>query len=215
MSHLLRVSLPDVPGSLGAVATALGLAGANITAIEVVEQRPDGSVVDDVFVDFEPGVMPDMVVSAVQRLDGAHVEWVSRYAAAGNLHLDLEAIEVITADPAKVVERLVDVLPLTFRSDWAMMARLTADQLEVVQATGGAPDLPPECRTWFPVKHAFRPEIPAGWSDWGSAVVAVAPFGDSMQAVLFGRRGGPEILDSELARLNHLAAVAATIEAVA
>jgi hypothetical protein len=30
MSHLIRVALPDVPGSLGAVATALGLAGANI-----------------------------------------------------------------------------------------------------------------------------------------------------------------------------------------
>jgi hypothetical protein len=29
--------------------------------------------------------------------------------------------------------------------------------------------------------------------------------------VMFGRRGGPEILDSELARLGHLAALAASI----
>jgi hypothetical protein len=30
--------------------------------------------------------------------------------------------------------------------------------------------------------------------------------------VLFGRHGGPEILDSELARLNHLVTLAASIE---
>ena len=29
--------------------------------------------------------------------------------------------------------------------------------------------------------------------------------------MIFGRRGGPEILDSELARLEHLAALAVTI----
>ena len=100
MSHLLRVALPDVPGSLGAVASAIGVAGANITAIEIVEQRLDGTAVDDVFVELEPGMMPDMLVSAVQRLDGVRVLWVSRYAAAGNLHLDLEAVELITSGRA-------------------------------------------------------------------------------------------------------------------
>ncbi|MGH3500101.1 MAG: ACT domain-containing protein, partial [Nocardioidaceae bacterium] len=73
MSHLLRIELPDTPGSLGTVASSLGLAGANIEAIEIVEHRADGVAVDDVFVELEPGVMPDMLVSAVQRLEGAQV----------------------------------------------------------------------------------------------------------------------------------------------
>jgi hypothetical protein len=30
--------------------------------------------------------------------------------------------------------------------------------------------------------------------------------------IVFGRRGGPDILDSELARLGHLATLAASIE---
>src|SRR5262245_2468716 len=106
MSHLLRIELPDVPGSLGEVAAAIGLAGGNIEAIEIVEHRPDGTAVDDVFVELTGTVLPDMVVSAVQKLDGVHVLWVSRYAAGGNLHLDLEAMELISEDPANAVAQL-------------------------------------------------------------------------------------------------------------
>ena len=41
MAFLMRVSLPDVPGSLGAMASAIGAAGGNIEAIEIVEHRSD------------------------------------------------------------------------------------------------------------------------------------------------------------------------------
>ncbi len=40
MSYLLRVALPDVPGSLGRLASAIGSAGGNIDAIEIVERSP-------------------------------------------------------------------------------------------------------------------------------------------------------------------------------
>ena len=40
-------------------------------------------------------------------------------------------------------------------------------------------------------------------------VECAAPFGDDL--VLMGRRGGPEFLDSELARLEHLLGLATTI----
>ena len=42
---LLRITLPDRPGSLGSVATAMGGVGADINAVEIVEKRSDGSVV--------------------------------------------------------------------------------------------------------------------------------------------------------------------------
>src|SRR5680860_290929 len=45
MAFLLRVELPDVPGSLGVLATALGDAGADIEAIEIIEHRDDGMIV--------------------------------------------------------------------------------------------------------------------------------------------------------------------------
>ena len=50
MSYLLRLVVPDRPGTLGAVATALGSAGADIASLDVLE-RGDGFAVDDVVVD--------------------------------------------------------------------------------------------------------------------------------------------------------------------
>ena len=43
MPFLLRVELPDVPGSLGRVASAIGEAGGDIEAIEIVEKRHDAN----------------------------------------------------------------------------------------------------------------------------------------------------------------------------
>ncbi len=114
MPFLLRVELPDVPGSLGRVATAIGEAGGDIDAIEIVEHRDDGYAVDDVLLEMAPGHMPDSIVSACNTLDGVQVIWISRYAAGGNLFLDLEAVEELTADPPAALDRLVDVLPMTF-----------------------------------------------------------------------------------------------------
>ena len=118
MSLLLRVELPDVPGSLGRLATAIGEAGGDIEALEIVEKRHDGTAVDDVLVETPPGVMPDSIVSACNALDGVQVVWISRYAAGNNLFLDLEVVEELTAAPGVAFERLVDMLPVTFRCEW-------------------------------------------------------------------------------------------------
>ena len=215
MSHLLRIALPDVPGSLGAVATAIGMAGANISAIEIVEQRPDGTAVDDVFVDFTPGVMPDMVISAVQRLDGVRVLWVSRYAVGGGLHLDLEAVEVLTEAPKRAVEQLVEVVPRVFRADWALAARRQEASVRLLACSPAAPALPERAADWFPVRSAQRLELGSQVPSWADTVAAVAPVDDPGTAVVFGRHGGPAVLDSELARLAHLASLAASIQAAA
>src|SRR6478752_10103876 len=137
MPFLLRVELPDVPGSLGRVATAIGMAGGDIEAIEIVEKRhDDGTAVDDVLLETAPNAMPDSIVSACNALDGVQVVWISRYAAGGNLFLDLEAVEELTADPEGSLNRLVELLPVTFRADWGARVR---DSDGVVHATEAAP----------------------------------------------------------------------------
>ena len=50
VSYLLRLVVPDRPGILGAVATALGDAGVDIVSLDVLE-RGNGVAVDDVVVD--------------------------------------------------------------------------------------------------------------------------------------------------------------------
>src|SRR3954451_23036749 len=136
MPYLLRVELPDVPGSLGRLAGAIGEAGGDIGAIEIVEKRHDGTAVDDVLLEIAPGTMPDSVVSAVNSLDGLRVVWVSRYAAGGNLFLDLEAVEDLPAAPEGALDRLIDLLPVTFRADWA--ARVSKSD-GIVYTTAAAP----------------------------------------------------------------------------
>lgn len=214
MTYLLRVQLPDVPGSLGRVATAIGEAGGDIGAIEIVEHRQDGFAVDDVLLDLLPGAMPDSIVSACSGLDGVEVLWISRYAAGGNLFLDLEAVEQLTGDPAAALDGLVDLAPVVFRADWAMRLRRTEAGIEHVHATSAAPeqaDGAPDA--WFPLGRPARLDVPVGWERWTSTVVAGAPISGPDDIVLFGRRGGPEVLDSELARLGHLAALAHSIAA--
>jgi hypothetical protein len=211
MPFLLRVELPDVPGSLGRVATAIGEAGGDIEAIEIVEHRDDGTAVDDVLLETAPGVMPDSVVSACNRLDGVRVVWISRYAAGGNIFLDLEAVETLTQNPRTAIDELVDLLPITFRADWALRVRLTDGGPKVLHSTSAAPDLGGDDPGWFPRPHAARLALPDEWAHLESTLVAGAPLQDEHEVIVFGRRGGPEVLDSELARLEHLAALAVSI----
>ncbi|MQB01701.1 MAG: ACT domain-containing protein [Actinobacteria bacterium] len=49
MRVVLRVSLPDRPGALSAVAAALSRAGADIACLDVID-RGDGIAVDDICV---------------------------------------------------------------------------------------------------------------------------------------------------------------------
>ncbi len=211
MPYLMRIELPDVPGSLGRVAAAIGEAGADIEAIEIVEHRADGTAVDDVLLETPPTVMPDSIVSACAELDGVRVLWISRYGAGGNLFLDLEAVETMTEEPLAALDRLIDLTPLTFRADWAVRLRMTEEHAVVLHRTSAAPDMHAGVVRWFPLERAARLTADEDWDGFNSMVLAAAPLGVPEEAVLLGRRGGPEILDSELARLGHLAALAVSI----
>ena len=216
MAFLLRVELPDVPGSLGAVASALGTAGADIHAIEIVEHRSSGTAVDDVLLELPAHVLPDSLVSACQRLDGVRVLWISRYTAGASLRMDLEAVEAMTEQPAAALPRLVQLVPETFRCDWALAVRIDpGDDIgdpgtaTLLHATRTAPDLPVDVREWAADPKSAR-RLP-GHPAWEGTVLAAAPAGAAV--VVLGRRGGPDVLDSELARFGHLCALAAAIGA--
>ncbi len=193
---LLRVSLPDVPGSLGRLASAIGQAGGDIEAIEIVEKSGTGTAVDDVLLEMAPGAMPDSIVSACNALDGIEVLWISRYAAGGNLFLDLEVVEELTAHPTQALDRVIDLLPVTFRVDWAV--RVGSDG-KVERRTEAAPT------------EVARIELdrPSRLPDDEVTVRCGAPLGGDL--IVLGRRGGPEFLESELARLGHLLGLARSI----
>jgi len=215
MAFLLRLRLPDVPGSLGSIATALGAAGADIEAIEIVERRVDGTVVDDVLLQLPPTLMPDALVTACHALDGVQVEWISRYAAGASLTMDLETVEAFTAEPGRAISRMIELLPTTFRSDWAVAVRVGDDGDPVVMAaspTAPALNAVPTIE-WTAIESAQN--LPAV-STWESTVLVGAPAKSDRDGhrfvVVLGRHGGPEFLASEIARLSHIVALAASVQ---
>ena len=207
MSYLLRVELPDVPGSLGRLASAIGSAGGNIDAIEIVE-RYEGRAIDDVFLAAEAGVMPDSIVSACTSLKDVQVLWISHYGAGSNLTRDLEVVEAMTSDPDAARDTLVDLLPATFVVDWALRVRRIADGAKIMHGSQAAPTEIPEGMYWpQDLQRGRRLDVPERMKEM---LVAGCSFEED-EMIVIARRGGPEILDSEIARLCHLAALATSI----
>ena len=123
-------------------------------------------------------------------------------------------VETLTQDPASALDELINLLPITFRADWGLRVRRQDSGVTILHRTSAAPEIIDGEVDWFPVSRPARLEVPADWGRWTSTIVAGAPLGDKDEIVLFGRRGGPEVLDSELARLGHLAALAVSIAKV-
>ena len=213
MSYLLRLLLPDRPGMLGAVATALGQAGADILSLDVVERGADGAV-DDLVVSLPPGGLADALITSAQSVPGVVVESLRPYSGGSDLHRDLELVDALADDPASALALLADHAPGVFRAGWALL--LEAGPV-VHHASPGAPEVEGLALPWLPLPAARRLEpgdswVPERWAMLGTELVA-APVGRPDLVVLVGRPGGPLFRASEVLRLRHLAGITATVQA--
>lgn len=202
---LLRLELPDRPGSLGAVATAMGAVQADILMMEIVE-RDQNSAVNDFLIELPPTTMPDTLVSACRDVEGVRVLWLSRYLDAGGLESDIELLERMTAEPDEAPAVLTDAAPRVFHAQWA--AVLSAEG-KALHATELAPDFDADTLAAIgSLRETHAVELPRDWTPgWAETIVAVTPMGMASGFVV-GRQGGPAFLPSELRRLQHLAALA-------
>nr|WP_322097723.1 ACT domain-containing protein [Nakamurella alba] len=214
---MLRVVLPDRPGSLGAVASALGRVGADILAMDIVERIPDQAV-DDIVVELPSGRQPDSLITAAESVPGVRVESVRPDPGIADMHREWELVEAIAADPDRAVHTLALMLPKVLRAGWSVVARVNGDrEIELVAGGGGVPNLDGVIPGWAPVQRAtvLDPEahwVPEDWKTVGTEM-AVAPLGSADVAVIVGRPGGPALRASEVARLGHLASLAAAVSA--
>jgi ACT domain len=215
VSYLLRVLLPDRPGMLGAVASALGAVGADILSVDVVE-RSAGVAVDDLIVELPPGKLADALVTAAVSVPGVSVESIQHfYAGIGEAHKELELLEALATTPDRVAELLVTGVPLIFRAGWAVVVRFDEHGPLVEAASTAAPELAELDLPWLPLSRAQVLDPTARWvpADWGvlGTELAAAPLGDPDRAVLVGRPGGPAWRPAEILRLAHLAGIAVTV----
>src|SRR5437763_227844 len=82
----LRVRLPDRPGSLGQVARTLGVTGADIVQMVVLE-RIGGRAVDDFTVIWPAAAPVDRILAGLGAIPGVAVEGVWRSVGAPAVHV--------------------------------------------------------------------------------------------------------------------------------
>lgn len=217
MTYLLRVVLPDRPGTLGALASALGAEGADILSVDVVE-RGGGVAVDDLVVDMPSSRPPDVLITAAEAVYGVEVESVRPFAGALDTTRELELVEAVAAEPEDGIGKLAEGVPRLFRSAWALVAETTGEGARVrrVAASAAAPETEAAEMPWLPLDKAVVLDpagghsVPEAWTALDTELAA-APVGRPERVVVVGRPGGPAFRPSELARLSHLAGIVATI----
>ena len=215
MSYLLRLVLPDRPGALGAVASALGAVGADILSVDVIE-RAAGRATDDIVVDLPTDRLADTLVSAAATVEGVAVESIRRYAGQLDPHRELELLDALGSNPDASLALLADGVGRVFRAGWALVLDApVAGRAEVLARGGAAPELDSLAAPWWPPVPARTLNADPDWAppDWDrlGLELAVSPLGAA--ALLVGR---PALrwLPSELVRLQHLASIAASVRPV-
>ncbi|WP_036456886.1 MULTISPECIES: amino acid-binding protein [unclassified Mycobacterium] len=217
-SYLLRVELDDRPGSLGSLAVGLGSVGADILSLDVVE-RGSGSAIDDLVVELPQGSMPDVLITAAERLPGVRVHSIRPHTGLLDAHRELELIDHVAAagDRSAKLAKLANETPRVLRVSWCAVLRAEGADGGFRRLAGspGTPETQVETVPWLPLERATALDntatwVPAMWRDMDVALAA-APLGNPRTAIVLGRTGGPDFLPAEVVRLGYLAGIVATL----
>ena len=143
-TYVLRLWLPDFPGTLGRVAAAIGQAGGDVIGIEILE-RGAGMAIDELIVvipsDAENAM--EQLIAEVSQVEGVAVEDIHTVALdrpdQSVLALDTAA-RIMESPRDERLEATCELVREMLESDWCMiMRRDTAIPLAV---SGDVPDLP-------------------------------------------------------------------------
>jgi hypothetical protein len=204
-TYLLRLRLPDQPGSLGQVATALGAAGADIQSIVVVD-RESSYAVDDLVVTLPDGNLVDRLVTAAASVPGVVVEMVQRHHGRMDSRDELALLDAAASHP-EPLRVLVDGLPGLLNASYAYAVGPGGYSYGSTSAPSRAPR-----DGLLPLEESREVEAEELWADPSvagpDATLVAVPYAGT-HALVLGRIGGPAFRPSELMRLAHLANVAA------
>src|SRR3712207_5709361 len=120
VSYLLRLVVPDRPGILGAVATALGAAGIDIVSLDVLE-RGNGVAVDDLVVELPPDRLPDSLITVARSIPDVEVESLRPFTGALDTHRELDLLDALAHIGGGAEKLLAAELPRVFHSGWAVV----------------------------------------------------------------------------------------------
>jgi hypothetical protein len=209
----LRISVPDSPGTLGRVTTAIGAAGGDIAAVDVLESQA-GRALDDVFVTVRDAVHLAAVTAAVSAEPGIQVAGVQQPVPPVTGHTDLELCQQVLAQPDRAVRTLVDGAPGALGADWA--AVLVFDAVgahEGVLAVSREAPAPEAIRITAPLRlGSVTLTDPA--TDQPYSGTALVPIGNGPLGLLLVRQEGVDFHQSELYRLAQVGSVLGSVMTV-
>ncbi|RZS39068.1 hypothetical protein EV193_104279 [Herbihabitans rhizosphaerae] len=214
MSFLIRVQLPDTPGTLGAIASALGAIGADILSVDVVE-RGSGLAIDDLVVELPTGRLPDSLITAAESIEGVEVDAVRPYAGVLDTHRELELVEQVAAAPNEGMSIFAEGVPKIIRAGWAVIVVTDSSGTTCLASSTAAPEITTIELPWMPLSRATILDgeeswVPETWQELGTELAAT-PLGKPDRVLLVGRPGGPMFRAAEVARLAHLAGIVAVV----
>ncbi|MEV4276150.1 amino acid-binding protein [Actinoplanes xinjiangensis] len=176
----VRVTLPDRPGALGQVARTLGVAGADIVQVVVLE-RLGGRAVDDFTVVWPGATRVERLLAGLAAIPGVQVDgvWKAIGAPVGGGH-DAELLAQVAANPVDGLATLVDAVPGLLAADWAAAAVVPADWA-ARSGSGGGNEPTVAYASWRAPSPLHLPEVTPlrarPMTAPGGTHFAVAPFG--------------------------------------
>jgi hypothetical protein len=143
MRFILRVWLPDKPGALGRVATAIGSVGASLVAIDILEQEA-GWAIDELTVEaVESDNAEEKLLAALHFVEGVQIESLipSPPVLVDPRVSALEtAVEIVEQQKARGLTELLVMRALTdLSADWAVL--LQFDATHALATAGEAPSI--------------------------------------------------------------------------
>jgi hypothetical protein len=202
----VRISVPDRPGSLGLVASAIGLSGADIATVDVLESD-SGRALDDVFVAVRDAAHLQGVRDHLLGVAGVQVVGVQLPAPPAGGPADLELLGQVLALPGRALQTLVDGAPGALGADWGAVIEFGADD-----APTGVRGISPKCpgeehvRVNAPLRLSTPRVAPPGGEPYGGT--ALVPLGNARLALLLVRESGPPFHRTELWRLEKVGQIA-------
>lgn len=140
-THIVRLWLPDVPGTLGRVAAAIGRASGDVIGIEILE-RGAGMAIDELLVQLPDAGAVESMVREISSVDGVAIEDVHAVAPdrSDQSVLALEvAADIMDSPPEDRLQTLCARVRYMLEAEWCAVLRDGGREPLVV--SGDVPDL--------------------------------------------------------------------------
>lgn len=184
----MRVWLPDRPGALGEVATAVGAAGGEIVGIDILE-RSAGRAIDELAVQIGDVLDIPRLVTRIRSVPGVDIEDLR--VLDGATHdpradvLETAAVIVGARDRAALLESVVSHGRRVLGGEWAAVLRMADGEL-----LAGEGDVP-LARWLLAFVEGSRTSARVSSGETGPDDVVWAPMPGSGTALVVGRTGAP------------------------